>query len=238
MQKNFLNDNKSLTAKIFVGLFLCLFLSTGYAQKEKGEDLSGQFKQVDTDAKKENNKPQGRKAAPSPPPPSTTNAPFNRHGVSLGFGQSFLFGNYSNSGEDRLTFDYYYIYRASYTFQFLLNIHSHKFEQTNEYVKVSSLNMGIKAKLFDFDAFSPYITGGLGFYQPKARRYVDGEYVETETKSVMGINVGAGMDLELNEHFTVGLLLHLHDPFKAKYDNQPSLTGQYVKLLMTVAYFF
>ena len=54
----------------------------------------------------------------------------------------------------------------------------------------------------------------------------------------MGLNLGAGMELELNERFTFGLIGHYHYPFRAKQDHQPSLEGHYFKLLLTLAYSF
>lgn len=165
-------------------------------------------------------------------------SPFLKHAFALGFGQSYLFGDFSDLGEDKVVMEFFYLYRASYTFQFQLNVHSHEFNLNNQSIRLSSTNAAIKAKLYDFDAFAPYILGGLGLYWPTAKRMINNQLRTTDSSTSMGINLGTGMDLYLNKKIAAGFLIHYHYPFREKFDNQPSLEGHYMKLLITFTYSF
>ncbi len=197
-----------------------------------------------------NNKPVKRKVVPKPAPATPTPIPapsmpsdptppaYLRHSVTFAFGQSYLFGDFSDLGEEKVIVDLFYHYRASYIFQFQLNIHSHEFTLSGQSIRLSSANAAIKAKLYDFDSFAPYILGGLGLYWPEADRFIGSTLTNTDSDTTMGLNFGAGMDLYLNQRFATGFLLHYHLPFRLKYDDQPSLSGHYMKLLVTLTYSF
>lgn len=160
------------------------------------------------------------------------------HSAGLGIGQTFLAGDFDDNGDDKITFDLFYNYSASYSFDFMANAHysSHKFKGRK--VELSGLALGIKGKVFQMDAFSPFVYGGLGFYQPKVRRMQADELVDSESKVVFGYHFGAGIDLELNNRFTVGVMAHLHNPFDVSQENQEEVEGAYHKLMMTCFYKF
>jgi len=165
-------------------------------------------------------------------------APFHRNSIGFGVGQAFLVGDYSHLGDDALTYDLYYAYRASYTFQFLVNAHYNKYETDASSIKTTSINTGIKAKIFDFDSFAPFWSLGVGFYWPQAS-YLEGtKQISTKKKGVFGVNASIGMDLNLNERFTIGFLTHLHYPFKAKFKNGYELSGGYLKILFLPTFSF
>src|SRR5690606_3977325 len=91
-----------------------------------------------------------------------------QHGLGIGLGQTFLLGNYGKHGDDKITFDLLYSYAASYSFDLLVNAHmsEHK-DSDNDRMRVMGLTSSIKGRFVEYDNFSPYFLGGLGFYAPK-----------------------------------------------------------------------
>ena len=161
-----------------------------------------------------------------------------KHSVGIGLGQTFLKGQFDNNGDDKITADILYNYSASHSFDLLIDFHysKHKFRQTD--VQLLGTAIGIKAKLFNFDAFAPFGVAGLGFYSPKTKRMVNNQLLESESKIVFGTHIGVGADLRLNSKFTIGLLRHYHNPFDVKQEVGPEVEGSYFKLLITGFYSF
>lgn len=157
-----------------------------------------------------------------------------QHGLGLGLGQTFLLGDYSKNGQDKITVDVLYSYAASYSFDLLLDAHMSEHEDKNDRMRTMGATGSIKGRFVEFDNFSPYFLGGLGFYAPKARR--NGEW--TDQKVTFGLNFGGGVDLRLNDHYVVGLMGQMHWPFKVQQDDQSDLTGYYFKMLITGMYLF
>ncbi len=160
------------------------------------------------------------------------------HSVGIGVGQTFLEGDFSDTGEDKITAELFYEYAASHSFDFLANFHYSTHKYLDRKTTLTGLALGIKAKLFNFDAFSPFATGGFGFYNPKQKRELDGEIVESKSKLVFGYHFGAGAELDLNKNVKVGFLGALHNPFDVAQETQPELEGSYYKLLLTIFYKF
>lgn len=171
---------------------------------------------------------------------STPTGALHRHSVGLGFGQTFLIDDFDDNGEDKITVDGFYNYSASHSFDLLVNFHVSKHKFRGRSVLMRGIAPGIKAKLYQFDNFSPYLLGGLGIYAPKVRRVINssGEMQDTKTKMAFGYHFGGGADLSLNSHVTVGLLFHLHNPFDVKQDIGPEVEGAYYKLMMLAFYVF
>lgn len=161
-----------------------------------------------------------------------------KHGVGIGLGQTFLLGNYADYGDSKITADLLYTYAASYSFDILVDAHYSKHKSSKEKMKLIGLNGAIKARLFEFDNFSPFVLGGLGFYAPQAKRNIGGTQKWSEQKLGFGMNFGGGLDLRLNDHYVVGILGQVHWPFTIKQDNQSDLKGYYFKLLITGIYLF
>ena len=161
-----------------------------------------------------------------------------KHSVGLGIGQTFLKSDFEDNGDDQITWDLFYDYSASYSFDFIANFHSstHKFKSRK--VTITGLNFGIKAKLFQVDAFSPIAIAGLGFYQPSMTRVVNGELVASDKKVTFGYHFGAGGELKLNENVKVGLLGHFHNPFDIRQDIGSEIEGSYFKLMLLGFYTF
>lgn len=177
-----------------------------------------------------------REAAPIVSSPSTAVAQrkVQQHGLGLGLGQTFLMGNYGKHGQDKITADILYSYAASYSFDLLVNAHMSDHKKNSDRMNLMGLTTSIKARFVEYDNFSPFLLGGLGFYAPKAKR--GGDW--TEEKLTFGLNFGGGVDLRLNDKFVVGLLGQMHWPFNVPQDGQSELKGYYFKLLMTGMYLF
>lgn len=161
-----------------------------------------------------------------------------KHSFGIGLGQTFLLGDFSDDGKDKMTMDFFYGYSASYSFDFLINMHFSKHEKNQEDVKLFGLAMSIKSKVYNFDSFAPYVMGGLGFYRPKTTRNFGGTYKESDADTVFGFNVGAGADLRLNDSFSIGVMTQFHKPFDVEQESQKDVGGSYLKLLLLGMYHF
>lgn len=157
-----------------------------------------------------------------------------RHGLGLAVGQTFLLGSFEDKGDDKITFDILYTYLASYSFDLLVNFHSSEHEYKEKKVWLKGLAISIKGRPYEYDSFSPYLLGGLGFYRPQIEK--NGE--KSEVKNTFGINGGAGVDLRLSHKVSIGVLAQLHMPFDVKQDDMETVRGQYFKLLLTGMYLF
>lgn len=169
---------------------------------------------------------------------ASANNSLHPHSIGVGLGQTFLMGDFGKIGDDKISPDLYYNYVASHSFDFLANFHFSSHELGKQKVSLMGIAFNIKAKLFNFDNFSPFLTGGLGFYSPKLRRNLADEMKDSERKTTFGYNFGAGLDLDLNERVRVGLIALVHNPFDVVQDKQPDVEGAYSKLQLTAFYKF
>lgn len=228
------SKSKTLIALSAIGVFL--FNQAAFSQNSKigritnpetADQMADQLdKQPDTPA---SNLSYGGAAQPSE---------LNVHSIGLGVGQTYLNGEFSSLANSSITGDFYYNYSASYSFDFLANLHYWKQSKKNTEVRTMGIAPGIKGKFYQFDNFSPYAVGGLGFYNPQVKRYQNNNLVESDSKLVFGYHFGAGADLKLNEKVTVGILIHYHNPFDVQQDNGSDVEGSYQKLMLTSFYSF
>lgn len=158
----------------------------------------------------------------------------HKHAIGIGVGQTFLLGALENKGDNKITGELFYSYTASYSFDLLVNLHSSHHTYKDNEVWLRGLAFSIKARSHEFDAFSPFILAGLGFYQPQIQKGDD----KSEEKSTFGFNAGAGIDLRLNSNVIVGVLGQFHNPFDVKQDDMEDVKGSYFKLLLTGMYLF
>ncbi len=166
---------------------------------------------------------------------SSSSSSSGKSSIGVGMGQTFLFGDFRETGDDSITFDLLYSYNASRTFDLLLTGHYTQHELRGKQTQLLGFSSSIKSRVFNFDSFSPYVLGGLGFYRPKVTRQVGvNNFQESEGKYTFGFNFGAGVDLELNDSYTIGLMASYHNPFKVKQDRMGSVRGSYSKLLVTL----
>lgn len=161
------------------------------------------------------------------------------HAVGIGLGQTFLKGEFENHGEDAITPELYYLYRASYSFDMLANFHYSKHSFKTEETQLMGLSLALKGNLYHFDSFTPFALGGLGFYAPRVIRKLENDQtIQSSSKVTFGIHLGVGGELRLNRKFSVGALAHYHNPFDFKQEVGPKVKGSYVKLLLTGFYTF
>lgn len=158
----------------------------------------------------------------------------HKHAVGLGLGQTFLFGDLEDKGDNQITGDLFYSYTASYSFDLLANLHSSHHSYKDNDVWLRGLVFSIKGRSHEFDAFSPFVLAGLGFYQPRIQK---GD-AKSEIKNTFGFNAGAGVDLRLNRRVVVGIIGQYHNPFDVKQDDIEDIEGSYFKLLLTGMYLF
>jgi opacity protein-like surface antigen len=158
----------------------------------------------------------------------------HKHAIGFGLGQTFMLGQFEKYGDNKITVDMLYSYTASYSFDLLVNAHSSHHTYRDKEVWVRGLSMSIKARSYEFDAFSPYLLGGLGFYRPQ----IANDEKQSESKNTFGFNFGAGADLRLNHKVIAGVMAQYHKPFEVKQDEMADLTGSYFKLLLTMMYLF
>ena len=159
----------------------------------------------------------------------------HKHALGIGLGQTFLLGNFQSKGDDKIAADLLYTYTASYSFDLLLNAHVSTHEYRDKAVWLRGYTMSIKGRSYEFDAFSPFLLGGFGFYMPQIK---DSTGQTSEAKYSFGLNAGAGVDLRLNQKMVTGLLAQYHYPFEIKQDESENVRGSYFKLLLTVMYLF
>ncbi len=158
----------------------------------------------------------------------------HKHAIGIGLGQTFLLGQFENYGDNKITADFLYTYTASYSFDLLINLHSSHHEYADKEVWLRGYTMSIKARSYEFDAFSPFLLGGLGFYSPQ----IASEKVKSKVKNTFGFNLGAGADLRLNHKMVIGLIAQYHKPFEVKQEETADIRGSYAKLLLTAMYLF
>jgi opacity protein-like surface antigen len=158
----------------------------------------------------------------------------HKHAIGIGLGQTFLLGQFEKYGDNKITADLMYSYTASYSFDLLLNAHFSHHNYKEKDVWLRGYSMSIKARSYEFDAFSPFLLGGLGFYMPQ----IGANDTQSEAKYTFGFNLGVGADLRLNHKMIAGLIAQYHKPFEVKQDETADITGSYFKLLLTAMYLF
>ena len=161
-----------------------------------------------------------------------------KHSLGVGIGQTFLSSELGQNGDDSITLDLYYDYSASYSFDLVINFHHSTHKIIKREATVTGLAVGVKGRLFQFDAFSPFVLGGLGFYAPTVTRLKNNVLEKTPFSIAFGSHFGAGGELKLNDKFKIAGLIHFHNPFDIKQDLEKELEGSYYKLLLNTHYTF
>jgi len=216
-----------LTPVLMAGVFICA--PTINAQEKQIKPNIHQLTSDKTAQKVNNDIPEAGERIPGA---------IHKHSLGLGIGQTFLRSELSNNGNDKITPELYYTYSASYSFDFVANLHYSKHEYLNRSATIRGLALSIKGKGFQYDAFSPFVLGGFGFYLPSVTRIVNGVPTSTREQLVFGFNLGGGVELRLNDEVSVGVIAHYHDPFDVRQEVGPELEGSYMKLLIVASYTF
>ncbi len=157
------------------------------------------------------------------------------HSVGLGVGQTWLSGDFSNYGNDGISWDIYYNYSASYIFDLLVDFHWNKFSNNSGGSEtLLGLVPAAAVKFYHYDNFTPYAILGLGFYSNE----VMDNNTDSDAKIVLGLTYGLGMDLRLNRNWKIDVIYQIHNPFGSDQDNGTEIDGSYSKLLLTLFYSF
>ena len=196
-------------------------------------NLYAQDTQEQKDVKNTNDTTQSATNTQNEVTPKASSA-FLKQALGIGLGQTLLFGDYADHGADKLAMDLFYQYRASYSFDFLSNFHTSTYKKGDgQKTDLTAITANIKGRLFDFDSFAPYLTGGLGLYWPRVTRFQGSNLLQSEKHLSLGFNAGIGADLQLNENLSFGLAAFYHQPFSVKQDSQASVNGSYMRLMAT-----
>lgn|GEM_PF-3973722 len=130
------------------------------------------------------------------------------HSAGLMVGQVWPSGDIGNGLDGNVAPGLFYEYAASEVFSLYSQIipSSH-----NEGVlKLTATSVGMKAHLVYYDKLAPYVMVGAGLYF--ADREV-GVARERAKKTVFGIHLGLGAELDLSEMFFIGLQFDIHSLF-------------------------
>ena len=160
------------------------------------------------------------------------------HMIGLGIGQTFLSGGYKKNGENKIAGDLFYSYGASASFDLLVGAHYGRYRREGKKINLPGITSSIKARLYQYDSFAPFVVAGLGLYRPNGVRDLNGVSQKTKTKTTFGYNLGTGADLKLNDKFMVGFMWQFHNPFGVDQPQGGKLRGTYHRLMITGFYGF
>lgn len=130
------------------------------------------------------------------------------HAVGLKVGQIWPTGNIGQGVDPAVKPGIFYEYGASDVFSIHAGILPTSFSEGALSVFVTHASM--KAHLFYFDRLAPYVMVGAGVYGVSQKV---GAAQETAKKTVFGIHLGFGADLDLNDKIFMGLGLDIHNLF-------------------------
>lgn len=131
------------------------------------------------------------------------------HAVGLMVGQVWPSGEIGKDVDAAVAPGLFYEYSASDVFS--LYASGIRSSHSDDNLKVTSTNVGIKANLFYFDKLSPYALLGAGLYFVN-KRFGN----ETASKTNFGLHLGLGAELDLSEHAFLGLEFDLHNLFNSR----------------------
>ena len=130
------------------------------------------------------------------------------HSVGIKVGQVWPTGDIGKGVDPAVKPGIFYEYGASDVFSIQAGVLPTSFSDGALSVLVTHASM--KAHLFYFDKLAPYVMVGAGVYSVSQKISVT---QETAEKTVFGIHLGFGADLDLNEAICMGLGLDIHNLF-------------------------
>jgi hypothetical protein len=132
------------------------------------------------------------------------------HNLSLGVGQIFLMGDIADTDyENAIGTELHYTYGVSDLFSFESNFgySSH----SSGTLSMSRLAAGVRTNLVYYDQLIPFVSLGLGFYNPSAT-LASGA---TLSGLLFGLQLGGGVELLLSDRFFFGSRLTFHNMFES-----------------------
>lgn len=131
------------------------------------------------------------------------------HSAGLMVGQVWTSGEIGKDVDGAVAPGIFYEYGASDIFSLYASAVTSK--HNDERLKLTSTNLGMKAHLLFVDKLSPYALVGAGLYFVK--RTVGPPNLEIAKKTVFGLHLGLGAELDLSQKFFVALELDIHNLF-------------------------
>lgn len=131
------------------------------------------------------------------------------HSAGLMVGQVWPNGDIGNGLDGNAAPGIFYEYSASEVF----SLYAQAVPSTHNdgVLKVTATSMGMKAHLVYYDKLAPYVMVGAGLYF--VDREVGGAVRERAKKTVFGVHLGLGAELDLSEMFFIGLQFDIHNLF-------------------------
>lgn len=141
--------------------------------------------------------------------PLLTQAADGDHSAGLMVGQVWTSGEIGKDVDGAVAPGIFYEYGASDIFSLYASAVTSKHNEGK--LNLTSTNLGMKASLFFLDKLSPYALVGAGLYFVK--RQYGPPNLEIAKKTVFGLNLGVGAELDLSDKFFVALELDIHNLF-------------------------
>lgn len=129
------------------------------------------------------------------------------HNLSIGVGQIFLTGDLSDNAENAIGTQVQYTYGVSDLFSFESNFGYSSHSAGN--VTLVHLISSLRTNLVYFDQLVPFLSAGLGFYNPSVKLSPTNEV----SALLFGLNLGAGAELLLSDRVFFGTRLTYHNMF-------------------------
>ena len=168
--------------------------------------------------------------------------PSEHHVLGFSLGQSALFGEWSKTYSDNMSYGIYYEYEASPVFSFMLNLGTASYNGgVDDSLSIKSIEPDLKVNFVYFDHLAIYGFGGFGFYSIKQK-----VNIASGSTFNFGMNLGFGTELKISDHFVFGPAIQLRSIFskidkEAKNSSNPSglnIGGETMRLYLQMGYVF
>lgn len=133
-----------------------------------------------------------------------------QHTVGIMMGQAWPSGEIGRNLDGTIAPGIFYEYAASDVFSVFAQVV--RTEHNDGALRVTSINTGMKAHLIYYDILAPYVVVGAGLYAVGKDYSVPSERAD---KTVFGILLGFGADLDISDRFTMGMEFDIHTLFAA-----------------------
>ncbi len=129
---------------------------------------------------------------------------------SVGFlvGEAWPSGQIGTGVDGAVAPGIFYDYAASDVFSLYTSVT--KSNHNDGLLKLVSTDIGFHANLIYYDKLTPFAEFGMGLYFVNKQV---GIASETASKTLFGLNLGLGADLDLSNRFFAGMMLSIHQVF-------------------------
>jgi opacity protein-like surface antigen len=148
------------------------------------------------------------------------------HSVGFLIGEAWPSGQIGGNIDGAVAPGLFYEYAASDVFS--LYASGMKSNHDDGQLKLLSTDLGFRANLVYYDKLTPFVDFGMGLYFVNK---IVGVANETASKTLFGMNLGLGADLDLSNRFFVGMMLSIHQMFSGAttlpVNGRTELSGRY-----------